>query len=72
MAANEQDFSDWCGKTEVSYDIIDPALAERLRTTLLRGEQAPATGVLPTLGHWCYFQAPAPADLLGEDGKSVV
>ena len=68
MAANEQDFSDWCGKTEVSYDIIDPALAERLRTTLLRTEQTPATGVLPTLGHWCYFQAPAPADLLGEDG----
>ena len=68
MAANEQDFSDWGGKTEVSYDIIDPALAERLRTTLLRIEQTPATGVLPTLGHWCYFQAPAPADLLGEDG----
>ena len=68
MAANEQDFSDWGGKTEVSYDIIDPALAERLRTTLLRIEQTPATGVLPTLGHWCYFQSPAPADLLGEDG----
>ena len=68
MAANEQDFSDWGGKTEVSYDIIDPALAERLRTTLLRTEQTPATGVLPTLGHWCYFQSPAPADLLGEDG----
>ena len=68
MAANEQDFSDWGGKTEVSYDIIDPALAERLRTTLLRTEQTPAIGVLPTLGHWCYFQAPAPADLLGEDG----
>jgi len=68
VAANEQDFSDWGGKTEVSYDIIDPALAERLRTTLLRIEQTPATGVLPTLGHWCYFQSPAPADLLGEDG----
>ena len=68
MAVNEQHFSDWCGKTEVSFDIIDSALAERLRTTLLRDEQTPATDVLPTLGHWCYFQSPAPAHLLSEDG----
>ena len=68
MASSEQNFDDWCGKTDVSQDVIDPSLTARLRTSLLRDEQSPSTGFLPTLGHWCFFQSPAPAHLLSEDG----
>ena len=68
VASNEYEFDEWCGKTEVSQDVIDPALAARLRTTLLNDEQTLSTEFLPTLGHWCFFQSPAPAHLLSEDG----
>ena len=68
VASNEYEFDEWCGKTEVSQDVIDPALAARLRTTLLNDEQTLSTEFLPTLCHWCFFQSPAPAHLLSEDG----
>ena len=68
VASNEYEFDEWCGKTEVSQDVIDPALAARLRTTLLNDEQTLSTEFLPTLGHWCFFQSPAPTHLLSEDG----
>ena len=68
VASSGYEFEEWCGKTEVSQDVIDPALAARLRTTLLHDEQTLSTEFLPTLGHWCFFQSPAPAHLLSEDG----
>lgn len=62
------EFSDWIGRTEEMYDLIEPARSNALCAALGNPASGQVGEDMPPLHHWLYFWNVQPPAGLGEDG----
>jgi 3-methylfumaryl-CoA hydratase len=71
MAADEQTWREWIGRTETVRDAIHPTPVLALNATLDRGEARAEHGAaLPPLWHWLYFLPRHRQSEIGPDGHA--
>ncbi|TFZ06935.1 acyl-CoA dehydrogenase [Ramlibacter henchirensis] len=70
MAADEQVWREWVGRTETVRDAIHPTPVMQLNATLDREPAAEPGAPLPPLWHWLYFLPRHRQSEIGEDGHA--
>ena len=69
MTNSADEFSQWVGGKEVTFDDIQPAIAQAAAAMFDEDSRSLRAGAaLPHLWHWFYFLAKAPQSSLGDDG----
>ena len=69
LMGHKNSYTDWIGRSETAWDIVDESRVERMYATLNMMSPHQLLGqALPSLWHWMFFASVVPFSELGADG----